>query len=86
MWYVYAVRGVAQHGSALALGARSRWFKSSRPDHSSLVRWTIDDRPASCGTETIALCVRWDAKVFITQSSFINHHLPSSSRNELKLT
>jgi hypothetical protein len=33
MWYVYAVRGVAQHDSALALGARSRWFKSSRPDH-----------------------------------------------------
>jgi hypothetical protein len=33
LWYVYAVRGVAQHGSALALGARSRWFKSSRPDH-----------------------------------------------------
>lgn len=26
-------RGVAQFGSALALGARGRWFESSRPDH-----------------------------------------------------
>ncbi len=26
-------RGVAQPGSALAWGARGRWFKSSRPDH-----------------------------------------------------
>ncbi len=26
-------RGVAQSGSALARGARGRWFKSSRPDH-----------------------------------------------------
>jgi hypothetical protein len=25
--------GVAQFGSALALGARGRWFESSRPDH-----------------------------------------------------
>jgi hypothetical protein len=37
LWYVNAVRGVAQHGSALALGARSRWFKSSRPDHNLFV-------------------------------------------------
>ena len=29
------VRGVAQPGSALAWGARGRWFKSSRPDHYS---------------------------------------------------
>jgi hypothetical protein len=28
-----AGRGVAQLGSALAWGARGRWFKSSRPDH-----------------------------------------------------
>ena len=28
-------RGVAQPGRALALGARSRWFESSRPDHRS---------------------------------------------------
>ena len=27
-------RGVAQSGSALASGARGRWFKSSRPDQS----------------------------------------------------
>jgi hypothetical protein len=27
------VRGVAQPGSALASGARGRWFNSSRPDH-----------------------------------------------------
>lgn len=26
-------RGVAQPGRVLALGARCRWFKSSRPDH-----------------------------------------------------
>jgi hypothetical protein len=26
-------RGVAQFGSALAWGARGRWFESSRPDH-----------------------------------------------------
>ena len=26
-------RGVAQSGSASALGAEGRWFKSSRPDH-----------------------------------------------------
>lgn len=25
-------RGVAQHGRALALGARSRWFESNHPD------------------------------------------------------
>ena len=31
-----ARRGVAQPGRALALGARSRWFESSRPDHSAL--------------------------------------------------
>ena len=29
-------RGVAQVGSALGSGLRSRWFKSSRPDFSSL--------------------------------------------------
>ncbi len=28
-------RGVAQPGSALAWGARGRWFKSSRPDQFS---------------------------------------------------
>src|SRR5208283_453805 len=27
-------RGVAQSGSASALGAEGRWFESSRPDHS----------------------------------------------------
>lgn len=26
------IRGVAQFGSALGSGLRSRWFKSSRPD------------------------------------------------------
>ena len=30
---IRGVRGVAQPGSALAWGARGRWFKSSRPDH-----------------------------------------------------
>ena len=29
-----ALRGVAQLGSASALGAEGRWFESSRPDHS----------------------------------------------------
>src|SRR3954466_8208400 len=32
-WYDEQRRGVAQPGRALALGARSRWFESSRPDH-----------------------------------------------------
>src|SRR5687768_15409160 len=32
-------RGVAQPGRALALGARSRWFESSRPDHCTKLRW-----------------------------------------------
>ncbi len=27
------IRGVAQLGSASALGAEGRWFESSRPDH-----------------------------------------------------
>jgi hypothetical protein len=30
-------RGVAQHGSASALGAEGREFESLRPDHSSLL-------------------------------------------------
>ena len=30
--FVFSNRGVAQPGSALALGARCRMFKSSRPD------------------------------------------------------
>ncbi len=30
-------RGVAEHGTALALGARVQKFKSSRPDHACLV-------------------------------------------------
>ena len=28
-------RGVAQSGSALAWGARGRWFESNHPDHNS---------------------------------------------------
>ena len=35
-------RGVAQPGSALAWGARGRWFKSSRPDQfSGSIRQTL---------------------------------------------
>ena len=34
---VYSIRGVAQSGSAPALGAGSRRFKSSRPDHINLI-------------------------------------------------
>lgn len=36
MWYNFGpvIRGVAQPGSASALGAECRRFKSSRPDHS----------------------------------------------------
>ena len=33
-------RGVAQPGSAPALGAGGRWFKSNRPDHLQLTQFT----------------------------------------------
>ena len=32
----WSIRGVAQPGRALRSGRRSRWFKSSHPDHASL--------------------------------------------------
>ncbi len=35
-------RGVAQPGSAPALGAGGRWFESSRPDHFSRVLFRSD--------------------------------------------
>ena len=37
-------RGVAQPGSASALGAESRGFKSRRPDHLSMVRINESNR------------------------------------------
>ncbi len=32
--FAFQIRDVAQPGSALAWGARGRWFESSRPDFS----------------------------------------------------
>src|SRR5271157_206259 len=45
-----SVRGVAQLGSAPALGAGGRRFKSGRPDHETPANWTaqLSCRPRRC--------------------------------------
>ena len=40
-----ANRGVAQLGSASALGAEGRWFESSHPDHAAVVQ-LVEHQPS----------------------------------------
>ena len=48
------LRGIAESGTALALGARDRWFESSCPDHSvALVRLEPDKRVTGIGFQTL---------------------------------
>ena len=50
---ILSSRGVAQPGGALALGARSRWFESSRPDHpTSDPSWYRGDSPSRPSRQT----------------------------------
>ena len=45
-WVIlHGTRGVAQFGSAPALGAGGRWFESSRPDHAAVVQ-LVEPQPS----------------------------------------
>ena len=42
---LWRLRGVAQLGSASALGAEGRWFESSHPDHAAVVQ-LVEQQPS----------------------------------------
>ena len=74
-----SARGVAQLGSATALGAVGRWFESSHPDHFFFLLYPCGGSSIGRASAFQADCCGFESRPPLHKIPFFFHHFPALS-------